>query len=58
MLNVDRVCKSNLKEKIESLVSGIAGLLKDQVLIKPNWGGRHPIIAGENTDAYFLKLLL
>jgi uncharacterized protein (DUF362 family) len=58
MVNLERVNKHNLKETIESLLLRYFNGSKDKVLIKPNWGGRLPIILGENTDPHFLKILI
>ncbi len=57
MVKLERVNNYNLKRAFESLFDSSFIKLKDEVLIKPNWGGRLPIILGENTDAYFLKIL-
>jgi len=46
----------NLKIILDSMFDSFSKLA-GSVLIKPNWGGRLPIIRGENTDPLFLKIL-
>jgi uncharacterized protein (DUF362 family) len=57
MIFVEKLDHRNLKRFIESEIFSHFNKLKEKVLIKPNWGGRLPIIKGENTDTYFLQTL-
>jgi uncharacterized protein (DUF362 family) len=54
MIILERANNSNVNKIIETLFFHFPKL-KDKVFIKPNWGGRLPIIQGENTDPLFLK---
>ena len=56
MVILEKVNK-NLKAIIDSALDYFPKLT-GSVLIKPNWGGRLPIIQGENTDPLFLKVLI
>jgi len=57
MVNCEKTNKKNITKIIEKIIYQFRNNLKDEVLIKPNWGGRLPIIPGENTETYFLKIL-
>ncbi len=48
---------NNLKEKINLALVDF-NFSSSEIFIKPNLGGRYPIIPGENTDPIFLKILL
>lgn len=57
MVIVKKINNRNFKNALETIIDHYAPNFKNKVLIKPNWGGRIPIIKGENTDSYFLKTI-
>jgi hypothetical protein len=44
-----------LKQTFENIFKSFGGVSKGRIFIKPNFSGRPPLIAGENTDPIFLK---
>ncbi len=57
MVKVDGYKQQDLKSFLKDFFSVFLQKDINKVLIKPNWGGRFPILKGENTDSGFLKVL-
>ncbi len=57
MLILEKYTRGSLKDFLFEIFSRCCRDCGETVLIKPNWGGRIPLIRGENTDALFLKYL-
>ena len=57
MLILEKKTSGTLKYFLFEVFSRCYQNCEGTVLIKPNWGGRLPVIKGENTDVIFLKYL-
>ena len=57
MIEVISCDLKTLENHLRTLIKQIPSVTGCRVFIKPNLGGRYPIIKSENTDAVFLKVL-